>query len=115
MNGNQSSLNKKASLFCPLEAIFQPLFAIIFKAEIFRLTITEITTHKPTTQVIRDLLPNSLKVGTSFGQVNEWVQQPVKQQVGGSWRRMKEEELLKGTAVDDISELIFLPAIVSAQ
>lgn len=70
------------------------------------------TAHEPTTQVSKDLLSSSLKLGMSFDWVNEWLQQPVKQQVRGSWRRMK-EELLKGTMVGGISELIFLAVIAS--
>lgn len=65
-------------------------------------------THKPKIQVSKDLPSNSLKVGTSFDWVNECMQQPVKQQVRGSRRRMKEEELLKGTNLGDMSELILL-------
>lgn len=50
-----------------------------------------------------------------FDWVNEWVQQPLKQQARGSWRRMKEEELLKETTVGDISEVIFLAILPSDQ
>lgn len=79
------------------------------------MAITDMITYKSTTQVKKDLLSKSLKVGTSSDGVNEWVQQQVKQHVRGSWRRMKEEELLKGTTVGEISWLIFLASIALAQ
>lgn len=83
---------QKASLFSPLVAIFQPLFAIIFKVEIFWLPITEMITYNPGEQ----RFANKLTKGRLLLWVNECVQQPGKQQVGVAGEEWRRKNFSKG-------------------